>query len=144
MKKINVVGLYFLMAALCSLLSLGLNAQNAGSGESKIVRGKVTNKKDKSPIEHVSVTEVDGEGRIVKGTNTDIDGNYALKLSNQSNKISFSFIGFKTVTVDAKGKTTYNVTLEDGNADLEEVVITAGRRTDNGNMSNSINSSCHC
>ena len=135
MKKNNVFGSYLLMAAICCLLSLSLYAQNTETGESKIVRGKVINQKDKSPIEHVSVTEVDKEGRIVKGTNTDIDGNYALKLSTPGNKISFSFIGFKTVTVDAKGKTTYNLTMENGNADLDEVVITAGKRTDNGNLS---------
>ncbi len=135
MKKINVFGLYLLMAGIGCLLSLGLYAQNTGVGESKIVRGKVINQKDKSPIEHVSVTEVDKEGRIVKGTNTDIDGNYALKLSNPANKISFSYIGFKTVTVDAKGKTTFNLSMENGSADLDEVVIVAGKRTDNGNLS---------
>ncbi len=124
----------FLTGVWC-MVGLGLFAQTAATGENRVVRGKVTNKKDKAAMEHVSVTEVDAEGRIVKGTNTDIDGNYALKFSNLSNKISFSYIGYKTVTQDVKGKGTINVTMEQGGPDLDEVVIISGKRTDNGNMS---------
>ena len=122
------------MTGLFSMLNLHVFAQNT-TAESKVVRGKVTLKKDKSAQEHVSVTEVDSDGRIVKGTNTDIDGNYALKFSSLSNKISFSYIGYKTITEDVRGRSTINISLEPGGADLDEVVIVSGKRTDNGNLS---------
>ena len=122
------------MTGLFSMLNLHVFAQNT-TAESKVVRGKVTLKKDKSAQDHVSVTEVDSDGRIVKGTNTDIDGNYALKFSSLSNKISFSYIGYKTITEDVRGRSTINISLEPGGADLDEVVIVSGKRTDNGNLS---------
>jgi TonB-linked SusC/RagA family outer membrane protein len=133
MKNVNRILLPLCLMTLLCIASFVASAQTTAEG--KVVRGKVINKKDKSPLEHVSVTEMDADGRIVKGTNTDIDGNYALKFSNLSNKISFSFIGFKTITQDLKGKTTINITMEAGGSDLDEVVIVSGRRTDNGNMS---------
>ena len=88
MKTLNRIRVCFFLTGLFSMLNLHVFAQSTPA-ESKVVRGKVTLKKDKSAQEHVSVTEVDSDGRIVKGTNTDIDGNYALKFSSLSNKISF-------------------------------------------------------
>ncbi len=100
------------------------------------LRGKITDKKDKSPIAHVSVAEVDKDGRIVRGVTTDIEGNYALRITNTKHKISFSYIGYKTIEEDLQGKTTFNVQLEIANANsLNEVIVVGGRRTDNGNMS---------
>ncbi|MFL9482777.1 SusC/RagA family TonB-linked outer membrane protein [Chitinophagaceae bacterium LWZ2-11] len=117
------------------LLCQHADAQNAGGEAKVIVRGKVIDKKDKSPIMHVSVAEVDADGRIVRGVTTDIDGNYALKVTNPKDKITFSYIGYKTITEDIKGKTTFNVTLESGSNDFDEVIMLSGAKTNNGNMS---------
>jgi len=103
------------------------SAQDAASS-AVIIRGKVTDKKDKSPIVHVSVAETDKDGRIIRGTTTDIDGNFALKVSNTKNKIVFSYIGYKTVEEDIKGRTTINIILEQGSKDIDEVVVTAGKK----------------
>ncbi len=52
---------------------------------------------------------------------TDFDGNFTIKLS--ANKpIVVSYIGMKSQTIDAKGKTSINVTLSDDNTQLQEVV----------------------
>ncbi len=99
-----------------------------------IVRGTITDKKDNSPIAHVSITELDADGRVVRGVNSDIDGNYALKITNTKDKISFAYIGYKTTNVDIKGKTTINIKLEQGDGDQNEVIVVSGPKTSNGNL----------
>lgn len=139
LQAINRTKLYCLFAALLSIAVTNVFAQEttipAASGESKVIRGKVVAKKNSTPIEGVAVTEVDADGRVVKGTNTDIDGNYALKFTNLTHKISFSYIGYKSVTLELKGKNTINATMEPGGADLDEVVVVSGKKTDNGSLS---------
>ncbi|CAN5723501.1 SusC/RagA family TonB-linked outer membrane protein [soil metagenome] len=107
-------------------------AQNAGGVT--VLKGKVTDKKSKAPISGVSVTELDNDKRIVKGTATDIEGNFVLKLANPKNKISISYIGYKTITQSLGGRTTVNFQLEDESASNDEVIIIAAKKTDNGMM----------
>jgi len=99
-----------------------------------IIRGKIVDKKDKSPVQHVSVAEVDADGRIVRGVTTDIDGNFALKITDPKNKVSFSYIGYKTITENIKGRSTININLEQAGGNLGEVIIISGKKTDNGNL----------
>ena len=120
----------FIVLLLPMLCYVGSYAQDAAV----IIRGKVIDKKDKAPIQHVSVAEVDRDNRTVKGVATDIEGNYALKISNPKNRITFSYIGYRSITEDLKGRSTINITLEQSNNDLGEVVILGGKKTDNGNM----------
>ncbi|MEO6229552.1 MAG: SusC/RagA family TonB-linked outer membrane protein [Ferruginibacter sp.] len=118
--------------ALCILSIHPTIAQNAGGVT--VLKGKVTDKKTKVPISGVSVTELDSDKRIVKGTATDIEGNFVLKLANPKNKISISYIGYKTITQNLGGRTTVNFQLEDESASNDEVIIVAARKTDNGMM----------
>ena len=69
------------------------------------------------PIIGASVVEKDTKN----GGVTDFDGNFTIKLS--ANKpIVVSYIGMKTKTIDAKGKSALDITLEDDNTQLQEVV----------------------
>ena len=79
----------------------------------------------------VTVTDETGEPVIgasvlEKGTQnggiTDIDGVFNLSLK-KGNQIVVSYIGMKSQTVDAKGKTAINVVLKDDASGLEEVVV---------------------
>ncbi len=105
-------------------------AQNAGL----IIRGKVIDIKTQTPLQHVSVAEVDADNRTVRGIATDIDGNFALKISNPKDRISFSSIGYKTVTQGIKAQANFVVSMESESASLGEVVIIADRKTSNGNL----------
>lgn len=96
------------------------------------VRGKITDKKTKEAMQGVSVSEMDADGRIIKGASTDIEGNYILKITNPKNKVSISYVGYKTVTVNMNGRTTINFEMEAGSNDLEQVIISATRGVDNG------------
>ena len=53
---------------------------------------------------------------------TDLDGNYTLKLSG-GQQLQFSYIGMKAQSVDAKGKSVVNVTLEDEATALDDLVV---------------------
>jgi TonB-linked SusC/RagA family outer membrane protein len=98
-----------------------------------IIRGKITDKKNKEPISGASVSEMDADGRIIKGAASDIEGNYVLKITNPKNKISVSFVGYKTTSQPVNQRGVINFQLEaGGGADLEEAIVVAARRVDNG------------
>ncbi|WP_205509598.1 SusC/RagA family TonB-linked outer membrane protein [Longitalea arenae] len=124
---------YCLLLFLLPLGCMGLQAQSAGAaGDQLVIRGKVTDKKTKEAMQGVSVSEMDKDGRFVKGAVTDIEGNYILKITNPKNRISVSYVGYRSVSVNINGRTTIHFQLEIGGADFEEVIVTASRGVDNG------------
>ncbi|HLO38696.1 MAG TPA: TonB-dependent receptor plug domain-containing protein, partial [Lacibacter sp.] len=120
----NKIILIFSFTAFLTVLSLAAAAQ-------EVIRGKITDKENK-PLQGVSVSEMDADNRIVKGTQTDIEGNFVLKNVNPKNRISLSYIGFKTVTQRLNGRSTINLSMEDSQGDLGEVVIVGRPSTSNG------------
>jgi TonB-linked SusC/RagA family outer membrane protein len=129
MKEISIrlLFLYILLATFA--YSNVARAQNAPV---VTIRGTITDKKDKQPLIGVSVVEIDKDKRIVGGVATDINGNYALKMKNDKDQISVSFIGYKTIILDINGRTTINAQLESATRDLSDVTITANKTTSNG------------
>ncbi len=110
------------------LTALKTTAQNAGGGDSKVVvKGKVIDKKEKEPILGASVTEVDADGRIIKGTSTDVEGNFVIRITNPKNKLTVSYIGFKSSSQSIGTRTTINFSMEDGSSDMGEVIVVAGK-----------------
>ncbi|ASZ11261.1 TonB-dependent receptor [Chitinophaga sp. MD30] len=57
-----------------------------------------------------------------KGATTKPDATYAIQAASTA-VLEFSFIGYKTQEIAVGGRTQVNVTLEDGNTDLDEVVV---------------------
>jgi hypothetical protein len=94
-----------------STLTLVLTFAGMMVSAQTVLRGKVTDKAGK-PIQGVSVSELDADNRIVKGAQTDVAGNYVLNNANGAkNRISVSFIGYKTITQKISGRTSINITL---------------------------------
>lgn len=114
----------FSFAALFTMLCVTANAQ-------EVLKGKVTDKEGK-PLRGVSVSELDADNRIVRGTQTDIEGNFVLKNVNTKNRISLSYIGYKTITQRINGRTSVGFSMEDSQGDLGEVVIVARPSSSNG------------
>jgi TonB-linked SusC/RagA family outer membrane protein len=85
----------------------------------KAVTGTVTEKSGQV-LPGVSVTEK-GTGN---GTTTNADGRYTIKVKDGA-VLTFSFIGFRPVQVTVGTQTAINVTLEDTQNALTEVVVTA-------------------
>lgn len=83
------------------------------------VTGTVISAEDGLPVPGVNIV-VEGTTR---GTTTDIDGKYSIVLGPDENTLVFSFVGFKTVTVEVNGRSTIDITLESDVTALEEVVV---------------------
>lgn len=97
------------------------------------VRGKVTDKKDKLGVIGASVIEVDQNKRTITGVSTDINGNFALRVTNTKNQLIVSYIGYKTFQAGVIGdRTNINIILEPSANSLDEVVLTAKKMVNNG------------
>ncbi|PRY46961.1 TonB-linked SusC/RagA family outer membrane protein [Spirosoma oryzae] len=98
---------------LCWLLSLPTLAQT--------LTGKVTNGADNTALPGVTIVEKGS----TKGTVTDSDGNYSLRLSNPQATVVLSYIGFVGQEIAVGGRSVLNVALKEDQTQLNEVVVTA-------------------
>ena len=100
------------LVALFSVLAIGAAAQ------SKTVSGTVIDQTGEPVI---------GANVLVKGTAngviTDLDGRFTLSNVPNNGTISISFIGYKDQEISVAGKTNFQVTLQEDNAMLDEVVV---------------------
>jgi TonB-linked SusC/RagA family outer membrane protein len=90
-----------------------------GWSQERPVSGTVTAAEDGLPIPGVNVV-VEG---TTKGTATDVDGNYSIQLNEGENRLVFTFVGFKPMTVEVGDRTSIDVALESDVTALEEVVV---------------------
>ncbi len=106
------------------LCSVSMMAQN------HVISGKVTEKFGDSvePIMGANVVLVNSQNRYVKGTTTDMDGNYNLQVPDNAKnlKIRVSYIGMKPQTVAYTGQTHLNFNMESSTT-IKEVTITGNR-----------------
>lgn len=101
------------LAVLMMFFAVTLSAQNIS------VKGSVVDQSGE-PIVGASVKVLGSSMGVI----TDIDGNYKISCPSSAT-LEFTYIGFASKAVDVKGKTTINVTMEEGNTSLDEVVVTA-------------------
>lgn len=85
------------------------------------VSGRVLSGEDQSPIPGVNIL-VKGS---TNGTITDVNGDYSITVSNRTDILVFSFVGFVSQEIAINGNTTVNVTLNSDAKQLSEVVVTA-------------------
>lgn len=105
--------LLFITVLLSTLLASSAWAQQ------RQVSGKVTSQDDGTAVPGVNVI-VTG---TTKGTSTDAEGNYSLELAPEESSLTFSFIGYKPVTLDVGDRTVLDVSLESDVTALDEVVV---------------------
>lgn len=86
--------------------------------QEKTVSGKVTDDLN-LPLPGVSIL-VKGTN---KGTTTDIDGKYSIRLSKEQNVLTFYYIGFKIQEANVNGKSVANIKLATDMLGLDEVVV---------------------
>ena len=81
-----------LLFIICSLLfSVSASAQISA------VHGRVSD--DVGELMGASVCEIDGNGRIIEATVTDVNGNFSMRIRNPKDKLRFSYVGCKTQTL---------------------------------------------
>ncbi len=88
--------------------------------QTRQISGKVTASEDGSAIPGVSVT-VKGSSR---GVATGADGSYKIQVSEGA-ALQFSFVGYKSQTINVGSQTTINAVLQAEASELNEVVVTA-------------------
>ena len=88
------------------------------------VHGTVSD--DMGPLMGATVCEIDATGRIIESAVTDLNGNFTMKIRNPKDKIRFSYVGTKTVTLPIN-KTTFNVTMTSA-TQIKEVVVKSKKR----------------
>jgi TonB-linked SusC/RagA family outer membrane protein len=120
MKKLT-----YLIFIICSLLfSLNVNAQITN------VHGSVRD--DMGELMGASVCEIDGNERIIEATTTDLNGNFTLKIRNPKDKLRFSYVGYKTLTM-AIDRNSYKVTMQSATT-LQEVTVKSKKRLNSGGL----------
>ena len=85
------------------------------------------------PVMMANVTERDGNNRIVNATQTDMMGNFSMKIANPKNKLVVSYVGSKTKTLTIGTQKTFKIKMEDDKTTLKEVTV-KGRRTSSGGL----------
>ena len=107
-----------LMFQVCMVLFMLLVAPVKGlaQGGGVTISGQVTD--DMDVVIGATVKVVPGN----TGTVTDVDGNFKLTVPSSAKSLVISYVGYKTKTVDIKGRTQINVQLEPEAQMLDEVV----------------------
>ena len=113
------------LMTLALLLSTTLSAQNITS-----VHGTLSD--DMGELMGATVCEIDATGRIIESAITDMNGNFTMKVRNPKDKIRFSYVGLKTVTLPIN-KTTYVLKLQSATK-LKEVTVTSKRRAQGNSL----------
>jgi TonB-linked SusC/RagA family outer membrane protein len=122
------------LLALCFaflVLNCAINAQS--TPPTVTVQGRVLDQ-NRKPLQGVTVAEVDRDQRTIRAVITDIEGNFAIRINNRADSLSFSFIGTETITQPIGSRNTINISMRTSASGLGEVIVVSARRTDNGLM----------
>ena len=97
------------------LLSFAVGMANA---QERIIKGKVTSEAE-GPLPGVNIL-IQG---TLKGTITDIDGNYSISVPGPEAVLVFSFVSYTSQTITVGDQTTLDVVLASSSTSLGEVVV---------------------
>ncbi len=99
-------------------LALLLVFSMSAFAQSKTVTGKIVDSNGEPVI---------GASAIVKGTSnggvSDIDGNFTIKNVPENASIQVTYVGYKAQLIPVKGKSTFNIVLQEDNTTLDDVVV---------------------
>lgn len=102
------------------------------NGETKRITGVVTDSKGE-PVIGASVFEKGTKN----GTVTDIDGNYSLNVSDNS-EVEISYIGFANQNIKVRGNSNFNFVLKEDAQTMEEVVVVGYGQQKKANLTGSV------
>ncbi|MHC5201473.1 SusC/RagA family TonB-linked outer membrane protein [Myroides sp. LJL119] len=117
-----------LFIILCCTPTILFANQNTGNFKDNVdqqkimVTGKITDHSGALPGVVVQIVSTN------TATLTDHDGNYTIEVT-PGNKLSFSYMGYITKTIEIINQHTLNLTLEQDSKELDEIVVNAGYYT---------------
>ncbi|MDO6602828.1 TonB-dependent receptor [Arenibacter palladensis] len=97
------------------------------------ISGTITDQ-DGTPLPGANILE---KG-TTNGTQTDFDGNFLIRVSNEYAILQFSYLGFTTKEVNLAGETSLSIILEEKAAGLAEVVVVGYGSTKKVNLTGAI------
>ena len=113
----RILRLFIMIFAL--MTATAVSAQTISS-----VHGNVSD--EMGPVMGATVCEIDGNGRIIESTVTDLNGNFTMRVKNQKDRIRFSYVGSKTVTHPIN-RTNYKIVLSSA-TQLQDLTVKGKRR----------------
>ena len=102
--------------------------------QNRVVTGKVTDSKDGSAMQGVTVS---AKGATA-ATQTGADGTFKLTVSNDATALVFTFVGYNRQEVTIAGKNSVDVVLVNSNTGLGEVVVVAYGTRRKGDLTNAV------
>ena len=75
----------YIIVVLAVMATMAVGAQTAITS----VHGNISD--DMGPLMGATVCEIDGNGRIIESTITDLNGNFTMRVRNQKDRIRFSY-----------------------------------------------------
>lgn len=115
-KKMSFKNTHLLFIVLLFLSTVSLYAQE------KRVSGRVLDEQGELMI---GVTVIEKDSSPMNGTTTDVDGNYAIKVSSSSSVLSFTYIGYETKEVKVGNDNVIDVKMGENVNELDEVMVVA-------------------
>jgi TonB-dependent starch-binding outer membrane protein SusC len=85
----------------------------------KLITGTVTDEK-KTPLQGATVSDKNDKKNTVK---TDVNGNYIIKISSNSNTLIISYVGMKNLELGIEGRINIDVEMKGADSKLGEVVV---------------------
>jgi hypothetical protein len=86
----RIIKVLFVLLGICSLF-------DATAQQRIVVRGKVTTTGDPTGLPGVTVVELDKNNRITIGTVTNLDGEYALEVLSDQDRLQFTLLGLRNM-----------------------------------------------
>lgn len=123
-KPIKSVSSLFLLAAMAggaqALFPTTVGASTAIVQQNSVIKGKVVDSSGEPAVGAVVVVVNTGNG-----TDVAMDGTFSLKNVKKGATIRVSLIGYRSQTIKWNGEPTLDIVLEEADASLGEVVVTA-------------------
>lgn len=126
------IGVFLLM------LLTGFTFSSAAYGQE--VHGVVTDAETGEPLPIVNVLVVgsaEETGSLI-GTQTDVNGNYAIEVPEGLNILSFSYVGYQQKEIEINGRTEVNVALNPDVAMLDDAVVVGFGKQERVNVSGAV------
>jgi TonB-linked SusC/RagA family outer membrane protein len=87
------------------------------------VRGTVTDPAGEALIGVNVLVKESATGAFLVGTTTEFDGTYSIKMPAGSDSLTFSYTGFKTLTISVGNRTQVDVVMNEEYTQLEEIIV---------------------
>jgi hypothetical protein len=114
--KLKYLSIRSILSLLAILFSVQLSAQTE-------IKGTVTNAETGEPLIGATVLVIGADSVPLKGTMTDNNGSFFLKVGEEGKMLRFSYLGYDDKTVDIGEERVINVVMEAGGLLLDEVVV---------------------